>query len=112
MRRFLLIVLVCLLPLQSFAAVVMAFKMNNDPVMAMDMNQTATPCHDDAKPAASDNLCCSSPAVCRAMCSLSCALLPAIALQPVPTVSEDKPLGLSVSYMSAALALPIKPPIL
>ncbi|MDI9332796.1 MAG: hypothetical protein QM533_00305 [Cytophagales bacterium] len=86
--------------------------MNNARVMAMDMVQTAMPCHNGEKPAVSDDGCCSNPAVCQAMCSLTSALLPAMALPTAPVVSEDKPIGLSVSYVSATLTLPVKPPIL
>jgi hypothetical protein len=113
MRNYLIIFLMCLLPLQSFAVGMAASKMGN---MTASAEQAATPCHDEASPAQTKHDgCCknsvSCAAVCQAMCGVFTGLIPAVALPHLPVTSEDKPLGLSISYISAALAQPVKPPI-
>lgn len=110
MRRLLLIFLVCLIPLQSFAMSLAVSKISNNITMPMD--QGAMPCHDMAtQTAPNQEGCCSDPVSCETLCSLSNALTPTFAIQHL-AMSEDKPVGLSVAFISATPTQPVKPPIL
>jgi|GEM_PF-4507731 hypothetical protein len=110
MRRLLLIFLVCLIPLQSFAMSLAVTRISNS--ISMSMDQGAMPCHDMATQTIPDQEgCCSDPISCETLCSFSNALTPTFAIQH-PPVSEDKPIGLFVAFISVTLTQPVKPPIL
>lgn len=111
MRRFLLLFLVCLIPLQSFAMSLAVSRISNN--ITMPMKQGAMPCcHDVATQTVSDHEgCCSDPVSCETMCSLSNALIPAIAIQHL-SLSKDKPISLCAAFINLAPAQPVKPPIL
>jgi hypothetical protein len=110
MRRLLLILLVCLLPLQSFAASYARLRMDN---MAMATEQGAMPCHEDANSTASDQGgCCKSTASCELVCALSVAIFSGEITPHVPTTSAAHYVGLQAFLASTHPGQPVKPPIL
>jgi hypothetical protein len=123
MRRLLLVFLMCVLPLQGFAAVLVASK---TAVSALQIG--AVPCHQhnahqtpvtqivSAKavavvPDTSFQKKDACSAYCHAMCGICTGLVPLIATPKVVLTTQSKPLGLLITYMSAAIAQPTKPPI-
>lgn len=115
MRRLLLIVMVCLMPLQSFAAVYARLQMDNK-IMAMQhmMDQGSMPCHEDAADttAKQDEGCCKSTATCDFVCGLSAAVFSDAINLHIPIAPEAHFARLSTTFISTPLAQPVKPPIL
>jgi hypothetical protein len=110
MRRTLAILLVCLLPLQSFAGLVMSEKMASMEVQMVDAAQE--PCHKASQPMqAVDQDCCGSQAMCHSLCQMATSLpttkgfLSTFALSFFPS-------GFVLSFQSADLRAGFKPPIL
>ncbi len=110
MRRLFIALLICLLPLQSFAGVGMGVKM-----VGMEMQMAASPqepCHEPSQPmqAASQD-CCSSQAMCQAAC-------PVLMVSPFATVISGLALPVSpfvtfgALFQSADPRAGFKPPIL
>ena len=112
MRRFLLLILVILLPFQSFASGVAAFKMIN---MQMDSATVGAPWHDEmsrSRVQVTPDDCCDQVVTCQAMCSVvPVALLPELTMPHLPASTADKPVALSHLFIDAFPAPPIKPPI-
>jgi hypothetical protein len=118
MRRIILALLVCLLPLQSFAGVAMDVKM-----ASMDVSLTATtqmqmadgsqaPCHMASQPEqpASQN-CCGLQGVCHSLCQVFTALPMQIGL-PSVHFAQNFSLAIAASFQSADPRAGFKPPIL
>jgi hypothetical protein len=115
MRRFLLILLMCLLPLQSFAAVYARLQMD-DKIVTMQhiVGQDSPPCHEDATStsATQDEGCCKSNATCEFVCGLSVAVFSDAIILHIPIAPEAHSARLPTSFVSTPLAQPVKPPIL
>jgi hypothetical protein len=122
MRRLVLALLICLLPLQSFAGLVMNAQMAGmGSVLSMDakhampaMDSVTTaqaPCHEASQPLASNSQdCCDSQAMCYAMCQLA-TFLPVQSFNFSLLTSRYAPNGLSFTFASASAHAPQKPPI-
>jgi hypothetical protein len=123
MRRLVLALLICLLPLQSFAGLVMNAQMAGmGSVLSMDakhampaidsVTAAQAPCHEASQPLATDNPnCCDLQGVCQALCHVVIApmTLPLIAVAaPVAAISSN----FAVVFQSADLRLGFKPPLL
>ncbi len=114
MRRILAILLVCLLPLQSFAGLVMSEKMASmEAASQMQMtNAVQAPCHEASQPMqAADQDCCGSQAVCHSLCQMATSLPTAKGFLSTFALSFI-PLGFVLSFQSADLRAGFKPPIL
>jgi hypothetical protein len=116
MRRLLLALLICLLPLQSFAGLAMSTKMAGmESSMSMATSTTdaaQAPCHEASHPMAADSQdCCGLQGVCQAMCHV--VIVPMTA-----TVVFHSALAAHISsayaatYQSADVRLGLKPPLL
>jgi hypothetical protein len=120
MRRILLALLICLLPLQSFAGLAMSTKMagmESSMSMAMAMATSTTdaaqaPCHEALQPDAADSQdCCGLQGVCQAMCHVVFVPMTAIVVfhsAPAAYISS----AYAAAYQSADVRLGLKPPLL
>lgn len=132
MRRFLLLILIALLPLQSFAGLGMAVRMASSPSTAAELadahshkmvNPTMSmrvsgqdapnsPCHEALQDAAMQNQdCCGNTALCLAMCQ-ALAFFPMQGLNAASTLPQALVGIHTSSFSSADLALRQKPPLL
>jgi glycyl-tRNA synthetase (class II) len=107
MRRILLALLICLLPLQSFAGLVMNAK------MAMSNTDAAqAPCHEASQPmAAESHDCCDLQGVCQALCHIVIAPVTAATAFDLRTHSY-LPRSLPTAFQSASPRAGFKPPLL
>jgi hypothetical protein len=115
MHRILAILLVCLLPLQSFASGAMGMKMVSIEATMNQMQLTGSvqaPCHEASQPMqAPDQDCCGSQATCHSLCQMTTVL---------PTAKEFLsafappffPSRFTLSFQSADPRAGFKPPIL
>ena len=116
MRRLLLALLICLLPLQSFAGMVMNTKMagmESSMSMVMTTNDaTQALCHKDFQPmqAASQD-CCDLQGICQVMCHLSVGL-PLSNVLTLADLSNHLPHQAIAQFQSADLSAGFKPPLL
>jgi hypothetical protein len=110
MRRLFAILLICLLPLQSFASVNMGVKMAGMEAQMADVPQA--PCHEASQPmqAASQD-CCDLQGICQVMCHLSAGLPLSNALT-LADLSHHVPHQMSARFQSADLSAGFKPPLL
>jgi hypothetical protein len=116
MRRILLALLICLLPLQSFAGLVMNAKMAGMEAMMASQTDTTNasqaPCHEASQPMAADSQdCCGLQGVCQAMCHV------VIAPMTVSVVARSDPAAhipsaYSAAFQSADRRAGFKPPLL
>jgi hypothetical protein len=115
MRRIILVLLICLLPLQSFASGVMSAKMASMDLAMSQMEiagSVQAPCHMTSQveqPASQD--CCGSQAMCQALCNVVAAL-PSLANDPQLFSSTSPIAAFAVSFQSAETRTGFKPPIL
>ncbi len=95
MRRLFIALLICLLPLQSFAGASMGVKMVGMGVQMANASQAF--CHEASQPmqAASED-CCSSQAMCQAAC-------PVLMVSPFATVISGLALPVSLFVTFGAL---------
>jgi hypothetical protein len=115
MRRILAVLLICLLPVQSFAGLVMSEKMASIDVATNQMQMTGSvqaPFHEASQPMqAPDQDCCGSQATCHSLCQMTTVL---------PTAKEFLsafappffPSRFTLSFQSADPRAGFKPPIL
>ena len=109
MRRIFLALLICLLPLQSFAGGVMSAKMAS---MEVAMTAVQAPCHEVLQSVQAANQdCCGSQAMCHAACPVLMTLPFAVGLVGLPK-QTNSPAALAASFQSADLRAGFKPPIL
>jgi hypothetical protein len=105
MRRILLALLICLLPLQSFAGLVMNTKMAG-------MEAAQAPCHEASQPmAAESHDCCDLQGVCQALCHVVMVPMAAAAAFDLRTHSY-LPRSLPTAFQSASPRAGFKPPLL
>lgn len=110
MRRIFLALLICLLPLQSFAGMGMGVKMAGMEIQMANASQA--PCHEAYEPMqAADQDCCGSQAMCKAACPVA-ALIPSVMSATVLPKQTSLPAVLAASFQSADLRAGFKPPIL
>lgn len=116
MRRIFLALLICLLPLQSFAGLAMSTQMAGmeaNMSMAMSTADAAqAPCHEASQPdAAAGQECCGTQSVCQALCHIVIAPMTLwIVSSAVP--AADSPTTFSTAFQSADLCAGFKPPLI
>lgn len=110
MRRIFAILLICLLPLQSFASVGMGVTMAGVNMQMADAPQAI--CHEASQPmqVASQD-CCDLQGACQAMCHLSAGLPLSNALT-FADLSQSLPHRISAQFQSADVRAGFKPPLL
>ena len=114
MRRILALLLICLLPLQSFAGIGMGIKMMGTDAIGQtqmaDAPQAA--CHEAHQPmqAASQD-CCDMQGVCQVMCQLNVGLPPSGALT-LSNLHNYFAYSIQAKFQSAELSAGFKPPLL
>lgn len=115
MRRILAILLVCLLPLQSFAGLVMSEKMAGMDASMSQMQMTDSvqaPCHEASQPMqAAEQDCCGSQAMCHSLCQMA-TVLPTVSQFLSALIVTSVPLLYAAAFQSADLRLAVRPPIL
>ena len=110
MRRIFAILLICLLPLQSFAGAGMGVKMAGMTVQMADAPQA--PCHEASQPMqAATQDCCDLQGICQSLCHLSAGLPLSNALT-LADLSHHVPHQMSARFQSADLRMAVRPPLL
>jgi hypothetical protein len=116
MRRILLSLLICLLPLQSFAGLAMSTKMAGmESSMSMATSTTdaaQAPCHEASQPLAADSQdCCGLQGVCQAMCHFVIGPM-TLFVAARSALSAHNLIAYSAAFQSAEVRLGLKPPLL
>ena len=116
MRRVLLALLICLLPLQSFAGLAMSTQMAGmeaNMSMAMSTADAAqAPCHEASQPdAAASQDCCGTQSVCQALCHIVIAPMTLWVVSSAAPAA-DSPSTFAAAFQSADTRLGFKPPLL
>jgi hypothetical protein len=115
MHRILAILLICLLPLQSFAGAGVSEKMACIDAAMSQMQMTGSvqaPCHEASQPMqAAEQDCCDPQAMCHSLCQMATALSTASQFFSPFTV-HFIPSGFVLIFQSADLRTGFKPPIL
>lgn len=115
MRRLLLALFICLLPLQSFAGLVMNAKMTGMELAmksAMESpNAAQAPCHEASQPMAAESQdCCGLQGACQALCHFGVFFASMASHSFAPSQASLPQLG-TTHFSSASLASLQKPPL-